>query len=118
MNLFEETCEVFKNNGVEWEDVVWIGGNDFEISLRDFIRLAKETDYDEGYGRQCVASDLTIITTLGRFIRAEYDGSEWWKFIRNKMPYRKYYDVTSLVSKEGWQTLAEIYEEEHKNALS
>ena len=118
INLFEETCEDFKAHGVEWEDVVWIGGNDFEIPLRDFIKLAKETNYDDDYGKQFVASDLTIITTLGRFVRAEYDGLEWWKFIENKVPYRKYYDVTSLVSKEGWQTLAQIYEEGHGDAIN
>ena len=118
MNLFEETCEAFKQHEIEWEEVVWIGGNDFEIPLRDFIRLAKETDYDEGYGRQWIASDLTIITLNGRFIREEYDGLEWWKFIPSIVPYHKYSDVTSLKSETGWQTLAEIYKEERKNALS
>ena len=118
MNLFEETREAFKQHGVEWDDVIWIGGDDFEMPLRDFVRLAKETDYDEGYGRQWIASDLTIITTAGRFVRAEYDGLEWWKFIENKVPYRKYYDVTSLISEEGWQTLAQIYEEGHVDVIN
>lgn len=118
MNLFEETCDAFKHHGVEWDDVIWIGGDDFEMPLRDFVRLAKETDYDEGYGRQWIASDLTIITSVGRFVREEYDGLEWWKFIPSTVPYRKYYDVTSLKSETGWQTLAEIYKEEYKNALS
>ena len=86
--------------------------------MRDFVKLAKDTNYDNDYGKQFVASDLTIITTIGRFVRAEYDGLEWWKFIENKVPYRKYYDVTSLVSKEGWQTLAQIYEEGHGDAIN
>lgn len=118
MNLFEETCDAFEQYDIEWEEVIWIGGNDFEIPLRDFIRLAKETDYDEGYGRQWIASDLTIITLNGRFVREEYDGSEWWQFIPSVVPYHKYSNVTSLKSRTGWQTLAEIYKEEHKNALS
>jgi hypothetical protein len=113
INLFQETCDAFDINGVKWEDVIWIGGNDFEIPLRDFIRLAKETNYDNDYGKQRIASDLTIITTSGRFVRGEYDGLEWWNFIKNKLPYRKYYDVTSLVSNTGWETLSEIYEETH-----
>ena len=118
MNLFEETCDAFKQHGVEWDDVIWVGGNDFEIPFRDFIRLAKETDYDEGYGRQWIASDLTIITSHGRFVREEYDGLEWWKFILSTVPYHKYFDVGSLKSTHGWQTLGEIYKEERDNALS
>lgn len=118
MNLFEETCGDFKNHGVEWEDVIWIGGDDFEISLPDFVRLAKATDYDNDYGKQEIASDLTIITRDGRFVREEYDGLEWWKYIPNKLPYRIYYDVTSLKSTRGWETLAEIYEEEHSDEIS
>lgn len=115
INLLEETRDALKKYGIEWEDVVWIGGNDFEIPFRDFIRLAYQTDYDNDFGRQYVASDLTIITSLGRFVRKEYDGSEGWEFIKSQMPYHKYYDVSSLVSEEGWQTLAEIYKETHTN---
>lgn len=112
-NLFEETCKDFKAHGVTWEDIIWVGGNDFEIPLRDFTRLAKETNYYNGYGKQEIASDLMIITKNGRFIRQEYDGLEWWKFIENTLPYNKYYDVTSLKTDNGWETLAEIYKEGH-----
>ena len=118
MNLFEETRDAFKQHGIEWDDIIWVGGNDFEIPLRDFVRLAKETDYDEGYGAQYIASDLTIITSHGRLVREEYDGLEWWKFIPSTVPYHKYYDITSLKSAHGWQTLGEIYKEEQENALS
>lgn len=115
INLLEETRDALKKHGIEWEDVVWVGGNDFEIPFRDFIKLAYQTDYDNGFGRQYVASDLTIITSLGRFVRKEYDGSEGWEFIKSQMPYHKYFDVNSLVSEKGWQTLAEIYKETHTN---
>ena len=118
MNLYEETTKDLENHGQTWEDVLWVGGNDFEIPLKDFIRLAKEIDYDNGYGAQFVAADLMIITTDGRFVREEYDGLEWWKFIPAVVASVYRSNINSLVSKHGWETLKEINEEEEIYAYS
>lgn len=80
MNLLEETVKVLADNGKSLSDIVAVQGNDFGISIDEFIRLASETNYDNGYGTQEVAEDLVIIGKDWWLERAEYDGAEWWKF--------------------------------------
>lgn len=59
-NLLKETKLVLKENGKTIKDIVAVQGNDFGISVEDFLKLA-DTEYDNGYGAQKVAEDLIII---------------------------------------------------------
>ena len=83
-NLFKETENILNRNGKTFDDVVSIQGNDFAITVDNFIKVAKETNYDSGYGSQEVATDIKIIGDGWWLERAEYDGSEWWEF--KKLP--------------------------------
>ena len=80
-NLLEETERALACYDRTWNDVFWIGGNDFYISIEQFKEAAKDTNYDAGYGSEEVATDLVICFNDGSWLsRAEYDGSEWWKY--------------------------------------
>lgn len=78
-NLLEETKQVLEENGKTFEDVKWIGSNDFYIDIDDFLVVA-DTEYDNGYGGQEVARDLLIVGDDWWLERHEYDGSEWWEY--------------------------------------
>ena len=80
-NLWEETIEVLENEGNTWEDVIRVGTEDGYIDKDLFKKLAKETDYDNGYGAVEIAEDLIIEGKGFRMVRGEYDGSEWWDYI-------------------------------------
>ena len=58
------------------DDVVWIGGSDFEISREEFLKLA-DCPYDAGYGAPEVATDLVLVGNDFWLERQEYDGSEF-----------------------------------------
>ena len=124
MNLKEETLEVLHNNGKHKEDVKYVCGEDFQISLGQFWELS-DTEYNSFYGAPEIATDLTLIGDDFWMTRGEYDGSEWWDFHTMPdtagMPIRK---ITALsvrqynaicnpkYGKIGWETLSELNEEE------
>ena len=80
-NLWEETIETLKENKKTWEDVLRIGTKNGYIKKELFKKLARETNYDNGYGASNVAEDLIIEGKGFRLVRGEYDGSEWWDYI-------------------------------------
>ena len=82
-SFWEETIDVLKDNGKTFDDVEWIGGDDFEISKENFERISNFT-YDDGYGSQEVANDLKLVGKDFIMIRWEYDGSEGWEYIKIK----------------------------------
>lgn len=81
MNLWTETIETLRVNRKEWEDVLRIGTKEGYIEKELFRKLARDTDYDDGYGASKIAEDLIIEGKGFRMVRGEYDGSEWWDFI-------------------------------------
>lgn len=84
MNLWEETLDNLKDNGFSWEDVNFISCDGFRITNDNFKDVAIKTDYDDGYGKQEIASDLKLYGNDFVMIRLEYDGSEWWECITTK----------------------------------
>lgn len=79
-NLLEETLEILHENGNTFDDVLFIQGDDFEITKDNFEEVAKKTDYDDGYGAQHVATDIVLVGKDWWIERYEYDGSEWWEY--------------------------------------
>jgi len=79
-NLKDETLHELKRFGKSTDDIVAIYGDDYCITLENFLALA-DTDYDDGYGGQEVAKDLRILGKDFLMIRNTYDGSEWWEFV-------------------------------------
>lgn len=126
MNLKEETLEVLHNNGKHKEDVKYVCGEDFQISLEQFWKLA-DTEYNSSYGAPEIAQDLMLIGDDFWMERGEYDGFEWWDFHTmpdtTGLPIR---EITALsvrqynaiykpeYGKIGWETLSELNEEEEE----
>ena len=114
-NLLEETLERMKGVGLGPEDIVFIGSADNEYSMsgwREFEALA-DVEYDDGYGAPEVATDLEIRFQDGtHFVRAEYDGSEWWEAVIPRVnPESSTKPITRLTvtpREIGWVTLAEM----------
>lgn len=81
--FWDETIGVLKSYGKTFDDVEWIGGDEFEISKENFERISHFT-YDDGYGGQEVAADLKLVGKDFMMKRWEYDGSEAWEFVKTK----------------------------------
>ena len=107
MNLLKETEEALNEYGKTFNDVLWIGGSDFTISIDDFKILANK-EYDNGYGSPEVATDLKIVGDGWWLERYEYDGSEKWVF--KKLPVRPEEErkIHRIILSEGWNTLDEM----------
>lgn len=85
MTLWEETLADLKMEGLNWDDVLWVGTSEWVIPKEDFKWLAN-VYYNKGYGSAEVAADLVVVTPYGWLSRREYDGSEWWEW--NTPPIR------------------------------
>ena len=113
-NLLEETLGVMDEFGLTYEDVTYVGSenNQYQMTWDEFESLA-DMDYDSGYGAPEVATDLEIRFQDGTyFVRAEYDGSEWWEAVISRVnPESSTKPITRLIvsPKEiGWMTIAEL----------
>lgn len=109
-NLYDETINMLKINGKSLEDIKSVQCDDFAITLENFIEVAKNTDYDGGYGAQEVAIDLKIIGEDWWMERREYDGAEWWEFRKAPEINKEIKQVKKLAG-GYWQTLKGINEE-------
>jgi len=86
VNLLEETLEAIRKSGHTVDDVSWVGSADgkYAISWEEFEEIAREVDYDSGFGAQEVACDLVVVFSDDTWLeREEYDGSEWWRYCRS-----------------------------------
>lgn len=79
MNLLKETKEILNENQKDLKDILWIGSRNNYVDIKKFIELA-DTEYDDDYGSQKVASNLLIVGNNWWLERHEYDGSEWWEY--------------------------------------
>ena len=81
INFLQETEEIFAKYGYTWDDVAFIGGDYFSVSIENFREVAASANYSEGYGAQKIAYDLRIVFHDNTWMtRYEYDGSEWWMY--------------------------------------
>lgn len=96
MNLYLETIKCLKEHNKTWDDVEFITSDynpklhryescdsDSKIYKLDpliFILLAKNTNYDDGYGCVEINPSLCIVGKDWWMTRDSYDGSEWWSF--------------------------------------
>ena len=120
-NLLRETIEILEEHGKTIKDIVAVQGNDFGISVENFIRLAN-TIYDDGYGAPKVAVDLFVIGDDFWLERQEYDGSEWWEYKERPAILENILEVTALTINQckidyfvGWETLKRLnFESEEK----
>lgn len=86
-NLWDETIKALKEKGYGWDDVVHVFVKDgCCITKENFEKIAKTTNYDNGFGCgvEGVPMGLIIAGTDFWFSRCEYDRATWWGF--NKYP--------------------------------
>lgn len=119
-NFWEETIGVLENEDKTWEDVIRVGTKEGYIEKELFKKLAKETNYDNGYGASKIAEDLIIEGKRFRLVRGEYDGSEWWDYIplENFIGNKKLENIKVLSVENsnkilgnnyvGWKSLEEL----------
>lgn len=111
-NLLKETKLLLKNHGKTMADIVAVGGNDFQMPVEDFIRLA-DKEYDDSYGVTKVAGDLILLGNDFWLERHEYDGSEWWEYKTLPVWIKDLPVNNNVESLYGWwDTLSEIEERE------
>lgn len=114
-NLWEETIRVLNLYKLSWEDIIFVCGNEFQISKENFEEVAKVTNYDSGYGAPEVATDLKLVGDNFWLERWDYDGSEGWAY--KKMPNAsmplKTVKRLSIYGTDycGWKSLREVNEE-------
>jgi hypothetical protein len=112
MNLLKETINVLMTYDKTWSDVLWIGGDDFTISIEDFKKLANR-EYDNDFGAPKVAQDLKIVGEDWWLERYEYDGAEKWEYKSYpKKPLEQKSVKRVITVNIGWDTLAEMQEKE------
>lgn len=116
VNLYEETVRILGYNNLSIEDIEWVGTTEYTIPLEQFVKLAKETNYNQGYGAQEVATDLIIVGKDWYMDRKEYDGAEWWDFNKKPIKPNTTMNVNTLCitrgESVGWLTLTECNEGE------
>ena len=99
-NLLFETRDVLEEHGKTFEDVKWIGSENFYVDIDKFMELA-DTKYNSGYGSTEVALDLMIVGSNWWLERAEYDGMEWWEFKQVPKKPKKELELKALTSNQA-----------------
>lgn len=83
MNLLNETLKDLANSHKKPEDVLWVGiPGQWHCSWQDFASVAENIDYDSGYGLNVIDMRVKIVGVDWWLARVEYDGSEWWQFLK------------------------------------
>lgn len=116
MNLLEETLRDLMEHGKTEADILYVRGSTFKVTWENFKQIAKETEYDDGYGAQKVATDLMIVGKDFWMERYEYDGSENWVYKEYPkdagLPFKEIHALTVDQAKCnvccGWESLATI----------
>lgn len=97
INLGNETLKALHNHGYSIDDISWIGSEDMVIPVTNFMSIAFDTDYNNGYGAEEIAMDLIIVMKDGCWYHRNcYDGSERWKFNRCPQRPERLAEVTTL----------------------
>ena len=82
MNLLKETIAELKDNGVNPDDVRWVGNHEGWCTWHEFSVVATNINYDAGYGTEWINQSLVVVGDDWWMERHNYDGSEWWEFKR------------------------------------
>ncbi len=108
-NLYDETVEVLERNNKTIADIEYIGSPETKINTNKALELMKKTNYHSGFGGQEIAENLMIKGNGFIMTRGEYDGSEWWDYIKTD-PYLPQVDtdVKSFKANIGWDSLEGI----------
>lgn len=61
MTLYEFTLICLKENGKDFNDIVWIGCKDFQITKENFITTSRKIEPDKPYFISTLPEDLIIV---------------------------------------------------------
>lgn len=79
-NFLRETDEMITSVDKTWSDVVYIGSEDYYISVATFVEIA-DVEYYSGYGSNEMPRDIIVVFSDGSWLeRWEYDGAEGWVY--------------------------------------
>nr|DAQ17064.1 MAG TPA: hypothetical protein [Caudoviricetes sp.] len=81
MNLLNETLDCLKVLGIDEKDAYGVYDGKTLLNWNDFKKLAKDINYDNGYGCQKISQSLLVYTGKAILYRHEYDGAEGWKYV-------------------------------------
>jgi hypothetical protein len=79
-NLWVETIEFLRDHSLIWEEVDYvILDGECVIDKKNFEEVARDTNYDSGWGAQEIRGDLMLVGWNWWAVRKKYNGSEWWE---------------------------------------
>lgn len=87
-NLYKEIKENVEALSLTLDDILFVSGLDPDniercFDPKGFLEHAKKINYDAGYGFTEINQNLRIVFKDGSFLmRMEYDGSEWFAYIK------------------------------------
>lgn len=81
MNLLNETLDYLKVLGIDEKDVYGAYDGKSLLNWSDFKKLAKDINYDDGYGSQEINKSLLVYTKKAILYRHGYDGAEEWRYV-------------------------------------
>lgn len=99
-NLLTETTQIIESSGESINDVQWVGDKYIYFTWDEFVELAKDFNYDSGFGGNVVIGDLMVVGTDWWLSRGEYDGSEWWELHKKSAKPKQHIKPKHL--KESW----------------
>ena len=113
-NLLYETEVRIARHGKSPAHVIWVGSRDgrLAISWDEFALIAKDINYDSGFGGHEIQLDLVVVGSNWWLERREYDGSESWSFKsapqrKEGRPFNKLKVYDDDTGRYKWATLAE-----------
>lgn len=80
-NLLQEALATLRSCHKTPNDVHYVVlSSRHRTTFEDFSEIAKNIDYDNGYGSANISPDLCIVGDTWWLSRGEYDGSEWFQY--------------------------------------
>ena len=103
-----ETIDILKAYDKNENDVEWCGSTCFGCCTFEHFKSIANIEYDCGYGRQEIATDLIIVGNNFWLERHEYDGSEWWEYKTVPTKPDVNVDFKSCKGDDSWNDLKDI----------
>ena len=80
-NLLKETIDILEKHGRTLADIEFFTNGEYDTSVGEFVELARDFYYEEGYGTNYINDKLVGVGVGFILIREEYDGAEWWRYV-------------------------------------
>ena len=113
INLLKEIIETLQEHEKTFEYVKIIKVRDTDINKDIFHNVVGGITYDNGYGFQTIDPSLLIIGDDFILTRIDYDGSEWFEYIKrdykkNRYELRNPHTIRGLLLMENEDVFNEV----------